>query len=312
MRSFSLVLLRRFLFRPTRSRGQAGAQPFATGGPSHSFVIDDDDPFEKSDAALQRLLRSITMSNKHIPAAQFFNRPAPPPPPVVVDDLSQDSISAIERLLLQSFVHEPAPTVRTATVESITALADHFLGKGRQWGALQEQALGMARGQNKVLRESAFKLFVRTQVLGMGEWQGDVVVDVLKGGLEDGESVAVSFIHLLLLIFIHSFVDNSWYLMTGPPRGSPRIFGISVICCCRYPSSPIRFLTLPDARNSPPSSPCGLREIHFLPEQPRHAQTRAFPTAFRSTAQFPRAAHLAEHGRGLHPYGLEAVGGQHG
>jgi hypothetical protein len=202
MRSFSLVLLRRFLFRPTLPQGQAGAQPFVIGGPSHPFVVDDDDPSQESDSPLRRFLRT-TLAKQQIPVAQFFNRPPPPLPPVVLDDLSQDSTSAIERLLLQSFCHEPSQTVRTATVEAITALVNHLTRKGRQWGALREQALGMARGQNEVLRESAFRLFARTQVLGMGGWQSDVVVGVLKGGLEDRESVAVSFVHLLLLLFIH-------------------------------------------------------------------------------------------------------------
>jgi hypothetical protein len=147
MRSFALVLLRQFLFRPTRAQGQAGAQPFATGGgPPHPFVIDDDDPSQEPDSALRRLLRTtLTLSKRQIPAAQLLTRPPPPAPPVVLYGLSQDSTSTIERLLLHSFCHEPAPTVRTATVEALTALANHFTRKGRQWGALQEQALGMAR-----------------------------------------------------------------------------------------------------------------------------------------------------------------------
>jgi hypothetical protein len=144
----------------------------------------------------------------------------------------------------------------------------------------------------------------------MGAWQSDVVVGVLKAGLEDIESVAVSFVRLLLLLSIHPFVENSCYVTPGPPRGSPRIFCLPVIRCRRL--HPIRrVLTRPDARNSPPAPPCAPGEFHFRPEQPRHTQTRALRAAFRRTALFPRAVHLAEHGRSLHAYRLEAVGGQH-
>ena len=62
----------------------------------------------------------------------------------------------------------------------------------------------MTQSQNAALRESAFRLFVGTQMLGMG--QTDDVLTVLKGGLEDKENVHVGLFHLSCLSIVVTYV----------------------------------------------------------------------------------------------------------
>lgn len=51
----------------------------------------------------------------------------------------------------------------------------------------------MTQNPNAALRESAFRLLAGTRMFGMGGRQTDIVLKVLKGGLEDRESIDVSF-----------------------------------------------------------------------------------------------------------------------
>jgi hypothetical protein len=74
----------------------------------------------------------------------------------------------------------------------VIPLANHLAKKEQPWHALQEQALSMTRSQNAASRESAFRLFAGTGMLGVGGWQVDTVIETLKGGLGDSESVDVS------------------------------------------------------------------------------------------------------------------------
>jgi importin-5 len=146
MRSFSLVLLRRFLLRPLLSESQARS----------------------------------TLSWRA-------------PRPTLSDNLSPDTLAIIQRLLLHSFSHEPSVNVRHASVEAITALANDSMQKDRPWNELQEQAFNMTQNPNAALRESAFRLLAGTRMFGLGVRQTDIVLKVLKGGLEDRESIDVSF-----------------------------------------------------------------------------------------------------------------------
>lgn len=115
-----------------------------------------------------------------------------------LDTLSSDTHSAIKLLLLHSLSHELAPTVRNATVEAIAVYANHLAQTGQPWETLQAQAFNMTQSQNAALRESAFRLFIETQILGTG--QTGVVFTVLKDGLEDKESIRVSSsTHLFIL-----------------------------------------------------------------------------------------------------------------
>src|ERR1700683_489460 len=141
MRSFSLVLLRRLLFRPA--------------------------PAQKQNPGAQAPRLSL------------------------YDHLSSTALSTVERLLLHSLSHEPSPVVRRKSVDTITDLANNSMQRGRPWHALQAQAFSMTQSQDPGLRESAFRVFAGSSMLVM-DLQTDAVLRVLKGGLEDTESIDVN------------------------------------------------------------------------------------------------------------------------
>ena len=87
--------------------------------------------------------------------------------------------------------------VRHASVEAIAALANYSMQKDRPWNELQEQAFNMTQNPNTALRESAFRLLAGTRMFGIGGRQTDIVLKVLKGGLEDSESIDVSIFTML-------------------------------------------------------------------------------------------------------------------
>src|ERR1700733_2041708 len=118
MRSFTLVLLRRFMLRP---------------------VSDQPPPTTTAKRRLQTLSDQIT------PAIS----------------------GAIEDSLLHSFMHESSPSVRSASVETITALANNMRRKGRPWLALQPQAFGMTQNGNTAMRDSICGLLAGTRMLGV-------------------------------------------------------------------------------------------------------------------------------------------------
>jgi hypothetical protein len=142
MRSFSLVLLRRLLFRPA-------------------------------------------------PAQQQQNPGAQAPRLSLYDHLSSSALSTVERLLLHSLSHEPSAVVRRKSVDTITDLANNSMQRGRPWHALQAQAFSMTQSADAGLRESAFRVFAGSSMLVM-DLQTDAVLRVLKGGLEDSQSIDVS------------------------------------------------------------------------------------------------------------------------
>src|SRR5882762_10327222 len=154
MRSFSLVLLRRLLFRPSPS-------------PSHN--------------------------TPPTPATQT-------PRLSLYDHLSSSALSTIERLLLHSLSHEPSAVVRRKSVDTITDLANNSMQRGRPWHALQAQAFSMTQSADAGLRESAFRVFAGSSMLVM-DLQTDAVLRVLKGGLEDSQSIDVGthFYHFVRL-----------------------------------------------------------------------------------------------------------------
>ena len=149
MRSFSLVLLRRLLFRPA--------------------------------------------------PAQQQNRGAQAPRLSLYDHLSSSALSTVERLLLHSLSHEPSAVVRRKSVDTITDLANNSMQRGRPWHALQAQAFSMTQSADAGLRESAFRVFAGSSMLVM-DLQTDAVLRVLKGGLEDSQSIDVR-----PLIIVRSF-----------------------------------------------------------------------------------------------------------
>ncbi|OJT11202.1 hypothetical protein TRAPUB_12280, partial [Trametes pubescens] len=43
------------------------------------------------------------------------------------------TIATLERILLHSLLHEPAPVVRHKTVDTVTNLCNYFMKRGRPW-----------------------------------------------------------------------------------------------------------------------------------------------------------------------------------
>jgi len=147
--------------------------------------------------ALLLLRRLLFLSSTELQPTQISNVQALSP--MFFDCISSDTLSTVERLLLHLLSHESVPLVRQAAVDAITALADHFIQRGRPWHALQAQAVDMARSPNVILRECVFGLFSGTRMLAMG-MPIDDLLKILKAGLEDQESVDVS--DLLLVVFV--------------------------------------------------------------------------------------------------------------
>jgi importin-5 len=157
MRSFSLVLLRRLLFRPA---------PFTHTQPRH---------------------------------------PHPAPRLTLYDHLSSQTLTTLERLLLHSLSHEPAPQVRRKTVDTVCDIANQGMIRGRPWHALQAQAFTMTQAHGDGsgtgglgLRESAYRVFAGCPNLVM-DLQTDAVLTVFQRGLQDGYSVEVHFFGLFCM-----------------------------------------------------------------------------------------------------------------
>jgi hypothetical protein len=140
MRSFSLVLLRRLLFRASPALG--GTKPSSSS----------------------RL--------------------------TLYDRLSNQTLTAIERILLHSLLHEHVDSVRRKAVDTICDLANNSMGHGRPWHALQAQSFAMCKSADPSARECAFRIFSGCPNLVM-DLQTDAVLRVLQDGLQDRQSVEV-------------------------------------------------------------------------------------------------------------------------
>lgn len=160
MRSFSLVLLRRLLFRP-------------------------------------KPVTSPTSPSPNQPRSCLY------------DHLPTQSLTTLERLLLHSLAHEPSPSVRPKSVDTVCDLANQSMNRGRPWHALQAQIFSMAQqGESgdaiimpgavkpELLRESAYRVFTGCPNLVM-DLQTDAVLSVFQRGLQDPYSVEVSNLHSL-------------------------------------------------------------------------------------------------------------------
>ncbi|KAI9070353.1 hypothetical protein FKP32DRAFT_1586247 [Trametes sanguinea] len=143
MRSFSLVLLRRLLFRPLST---------------------------------QRL-------------ALYDQLPAP-------------VINTLERILLHSLLHEPAPVVRHKSVDTVTDLSNYAMKRGRPWHALQSQSFAMADSADVHTREAAFRVFAGCPNLIM-DLQTDAIISILQKGLQDQQSTEVSYFVSIFILSRH-------------------------------------------------------------------------------------------------------------
>ncbi|KAJ7827021.1 armadillo-type protein [Mycena olivaceomarginata] len=177
MRSFSLVLLRRLLFRtaPTSPTQSASSQSPLIG--------------QQQQQAYQ---------SQSLPRLTLY------------DQLSSQTLTTLERLLLHSLQQESSNLVRRKTVDTVSDLAGEGMRRGRPWHALQALAFNMTQaGQPGAtgtlstetvaaenLRESAYRVFAGCPNLVM-DLQTDAVLGVFQRGLQDVESIDVKQAALL-------------------------------------------------------------------------------------------------------------------
>lgn len=109
---------------------------------------------------------------------------------LLYDRLSASSLQTLERVLLHSLAHEPNAAVRRRAVDTICDLANNAMSRGRPWHSLQAQSFHMSESNDTLARESAFRVFAGSPNLIM-DLQTENVLDVLRKGLEDPESVEV-------------------------------------------------------------------------------------------------------------------------
>ncbi|KAF8827569.1 hypothetical protein HHX47_DHR4000278 [Lentinula edodes] len=181
MRSFSLVLLRRLLFRPV---------PTPT-------------TLSSTDSA---------SSSTPQPVPSFHSLSAPRLS--LFDHLTTSALTNLERLLLHSLSHEPAASVRRKTVDTISDVANQGMLRGRPWHALQAQVFSMTQATSATngvagegLRESAYRVFAGCPNLVM-DLQTDAVLGVLGKGLRDEQSIDVRYAALLASVAYLSHADS--------------------------------------------------------------------------------------------------------
>lgn len=146
MRSFSLVLLRRLLFRSTPS----------------------------------------TQSSSRL---------------TLYDQLSNQTLLALEGLLLHSLEHETVLKVRNDAADTICDVANQGMSRGRPWHALQSLLFNLSQTQNPekpilstAMRVSAFRIIAGSPNLVM-DLQVDLVVDLFQRGLQDQQSTRARLRH---------------------------------------------------------------------------------------------------------------------
>ncbi|KAJ7061031.1 armadillo-type protein [Mycena amicta] len=155
MRSFSLVLLRRLLFRPAPATTPLSASSPSSGG-----------------------------------GAAYHARLT------LYDQLSSNTLTTLERLMLHALQSESASPVRHKAVDAVCDLANEGMRRGRPWHALQALAFSMAQGEAggtvppQALRESAYRTFAGCPNLVM-DLQTDAVLGVFQRGLQEGDSIEV-------------------------------------------------------------------------------------------------------------------------
>ncbi|KAI0665409.1 hypothetical protein C8Q78DRAFT_1064871 [Trametes maxima] len=115
--------------------------------------------------------------------------------------LSAPAIATLERILLHSLLHEPAPVVRHKTVDSVTDLANYAMKRGRPWHALQTQAFAMADSNDVHARDAAFRVFAGCPNLVM-DLQTDAILFILQNGLQDHQSTEVSRARVSFSLFL--------------------------------------------------------------------------------------------------------------
>ncbi|KAK2464446.1 hypothetical protein APHAL10511_003594 [Amanita phalloides] len=191
MRSFSLVLLRRLLFRASPSLAHAYHLSSSSG--SHHTT--------------PGLIASLAPAGPVAPRLSLY------------DHLSSPTLAKLEHVLLYSLEHELAKGVRHNAVDTVCDVANEGMKRGRPWHALQAVAFRMAsatgagEGQvaegvlSRYLRESAFRIFAGCPNLVI-DLQTEAVLDVFRRGLQDTYSIEVRHAALLASVAYLSAADS--------------------------------------------------------------------------------------------------------
>ncbi|PPQ86212.1 hypothetical protein CVT25_006892 [Psilocybe cyanescens] len=208
MRSFSLVLLRRLLFRPAPINTANGNTLATPNHPQPDLLHQQHHHLQQQ----QQQQQSIAHGRSSL-----------------YDHLSHQTLSTLERLLLFSLAHESAPGVRRKTVDTVCDVANQGMARGRPWHALQAQAFSMTHAQGMagergagggmggaenggagvsgvMLRESAYRIFAGCPNLVM-DLQIDAVLGVFQRGLQDPEDIEVRHAALLASVAFLSSAD---------------------------------------------------------------------------------------------------------
>jgi importin-5 len=164
MRSFSLVLVRRLLFRQTpgylveRMRVMGGQGGDATGGGQQQ---QQGGP-QQEQAQGQGQTQGGSSSPQ--PPSQSFHRPptssttshSPGAKLTLYDALSPQTLTTLERLLLHSLLHETSTSVRAKAIDTICDVSNQGMGRGRPWHALQAGAFELANAGMGKCRSATF------------------------------------------------------------------------------------------------------------------------------------------------------------
>jgi hypothetical protein len=228
MRSFSLVLLRRLLFR---------ASPALSGTkPSSSSRL------------------------------------------TLYDRLSAQTLTAIERILLHSLLHEHVDSVRRKAVDTICDLANNSMGHGRPWHALQAQSFAMCKSADPSARECAFRIFSGCPNLVM-DLQTDAVLRVLQDGLQDRQSVEVR-----PSLISHRSLQS--IMAIGPARSTSRLCVLSHL----FRSTPNRTVLVPHvphAGHAPVAPPRTFAQVPHHPHPSHDLPSPTIPAPPPSFTLFP-------------------------
>ncbi|KAF7978256.1 hypothetical protein HWV62_1080 [Athelia sp. TMB] len=235
------------------------------------------------------------------PSQQSPSLPTAPPPPgprlTLYDALSAPTLASLEKLLLHSLLHEANSTVRRKSVDTTTDLANHAMARGRPWHALQAQAFNMTRSTEPGAREAAYRVFAGSSMLVM-DLQTEAVVGVLKGGLEDAESIEVRLAALRASVAYLSSSD-SHQLAHALSLLFPMLDTLPTLPASRFPAF-IGALT-PLASTHPTLFQPHLRPLlGFLPAlilpsaDPGPTPTVARPNPSAGGFAFPPPAHLTQ------------------
>ncbi|KAF8161678.1 armadillo-type protein [Crassisporium funariophilum] len=195
MRSFSLVLLRRLLFRPaplTNPHNPTSPSSSSPTSPTHSSQHHHPHPHHQNHTRL-----------------------------TLYDHLPHTTLASLERLLLFALANEGSAHVRRKCVDTVCDVANQGMGRGRPWHALQAQAFGMTGVGGAGMRESAYRIFAGCPNLVM-DLQVEAVLGVFQRGLQDPWSVEVRHAALLASVAYLSSAEPG-QLQIAAPLMSPML-----------------------------------------------------------------------------------------